>query len=356
MNNSDDPLLVYDGTDGPRTFRLTGASIQIGRDAQADLTLSDRSLSTRHCKIEPTQTGYKVVDLGSRNGTYVNDTMVEQRELYDGDEIRVGRRKIRYVESGEAETLYAQVSMLARRVHGRFGVDGLRSAAARFSTTAGKLGVAGLLVDSEEIRAAQKMQGVMRAMVERRKPQGIFEQIVDTLIDFTGAERGFFILHPSLGKRTKRGKGRKKKKAAKRKSERTVVAARNFDKEGVRDALAKISSTIDREVFEKGDPVIVTDASLDERYNENESIVDMRLRSILAVPVRGPGGPVGTIYLDNPLRARRVPRAPPAAHSDVRRPGGGRPSKRQAAHRERATPRGADHGQGRGGGAEPDPL
>ena len=209
MNNSDDPLLVYDGTDGPRTFRLTGATIQIGRDAKADLTLSDRSLSTRHCRIEPTQTGYKVVDLGSRNGTYVNDTLVEQRELYDGDEIRVGRRKIKDVEAGEAETLYAQVTMLARRVHGRFGVGGLRSAAARFSTTAGTLGVAGLLVDSEEIRAAQKMQGVMRAMVERRKPQGIFEQIVDTLIDFTGAERGFFILHPS-SRSVKRKKRRKK--------------------------------------------------------------------------------------------------------------------------------------------------
>ena len=310
MSISEEPLLVYDGTDGPRTFRLAGEPIQIGRDAKSDLTLSDRSLSTRHCRIEPTATGYKVVDLGSRNGTYVNDTLVEQRELYDGDLIKVGRRTMRFVESGEAETLYAQVAMLTGRVHRRFGLDGVRTAAARFSTTASQLGVQGLLVDSEEIRAAQKMQNVARAMVERRKPQGIFDEIVDTLIEFTRAERGFFILHPPSARAGKSGKAKSKRKSKARKGrkkaarngkrdERKVVAARNFDREGVRDALAKISSSIDRDAFERGDPIIVTDAALDERYNENESIVDMQLRSILAVPVQGPDGPVGTIYLDN---------------------------------------------------------
>jgi transcriptional regulator with PAS, ATPase and Fis domain len=77
------------------------------------------------------------------------------------------------------------------------------------------------------------------------------------------------------------------------------MAARNFDKEEIQDALAKVSKTIEREVVDKGTPIIVNDAPYDERYGGSDSIVDMRLRSVLAAPVRGAKGSVGTIYLDN---------------------------------------------------------
>jgi transcriptional regulator with GAF, ATPase, and Fis domain len=141
--------------------------------------------------------------------------------------------------------------------------------------------VGGLLAGSEEVEAARRLQSVVTAMIEERRPNGIFERIVDALIEFTGAERGFFIL------------------TGKAPDERRAVAARNFDREGVQDALAKISRTIERRTLESGDPVLVTDAGLDERFSGQDSIVGMRLRSILAVPVRGTEGPVGLIYLDN---------------------------------------------------------
>ena len=235
--------------------------------------------------------GWKVVDLESRNGTYVNDVLVKQRLLQDGDEIRLGRVLLRFFESGEEGDQIARVSQLVAGIHRHLGKDGVRKAAESFSTSAARLGVTGLLVSSETMRAAEHVQQVMNALVEERRPEAVFEMILDTLVSYTRAERGFFI-HAQE-------KGKKKKGAKKEDASQRVVAARNFDREEVKDALAKISRTVLRRAMESGEPVIVTDAVLDERFAGTDSITDMQLRSILCVPIRWRKNAIGTMYLDN---------------------------------------------------------
>jgi transcriptional regulator with GAF, ATPase, and Fis domain len=118
-------------------------------------------------------------------------------------------------------------------------------------------------------------------MIEERRPQAIFDRLLDTVIEFTRAERGFFLL------------------AGEAMDESQVVAARNFDHEAVKDALSKVSRTLARRTLETGDPVLVTDAAEDEGLKAQESVAGLRLRSVLTVPVRGPKGPIGLLYLDN---------------------------------------------------------
>ena len=67
----------------------------------AELRLADRSLSAQHCRVEPTGAGWKVVDLDSRNGTFVNDALVKQRLLEEGDRIRLGRSSLEFHESDD---------------------------------------------------------------------------------------------------------------------------------------------------------------------------------------------------------------------------------------------------------------
>jgi DNA-binding NtrC family response regulator len=290
MTEHDGPLLLLEGPGGETQFALRGGPVLIGRDPKADLRLTDRSLSARHCRLEPVGTGgYKVVDLESRNGTFVNGHAVRQRRLVDGDRLRLGRVEIAYRASAAAEELLAGVTRIVDRIHRRLGEPGVRQAAERFAAEAARLGLTDLLAASPEVRAAQLLQAVMRAMVEERRPQAVFDLLLDSLIEFTGAERGFFILHAPAAKGRKKGPP----------PERSIVAARNMGREAVQDAAAKISRTIERQVLERGEPVLVTDADVDERFTGTDSIVDMQLRSILAVPVPGVGGPGGTIYLDH---------------------------------------------------------
>ncbi len=74
----------------PGEFALGGEPVVIGRDPEADLTIADEKASRRHCVIEPADDAYRVRDLGSKNGTFVNGARVDTAPLSPGDRIRVG--------------------------------------------------------------------------------------------------------------------------------------------------------------------------------------------------------------------------------------------------------------------------
>jgi transcriptional regulator with GAF, ATPase, and Fis domain len=88
-------LIAIDGSLKGAVFPLKDAQISIGRDNSNDLVVDDLAASRCHCTIEfvPGQPGggrYKLVDLESRNGTFVNGLPVRERWLEQGDEIKVG--------------------------------------------------------------------------------------------------------------------------------------------------------------------------------------------------------------------------------------------------------------------------
>lgn len=89
-------LAISDGSptaaDGSAERREVGDSITVGRDETADLTLGVAGLSRQHAKVERRRDGYWVVDLGSRNGTFVNGEplVAGGTRLEDGDTIVLG--------------------------------------------------------------------------------------------------------------------------------------------------------------------------------------------------------------------------------------------------------------------------
>ena len=77
--------------------REVGAtSLTVGRDPSCEIHIDDPSLSRRHGMFEPTPTGVRFVDLGSRNGSWVNFQKVKEAELKPGDTVRMGALLITY--------------------------------------------------------------------------------------------------------------------------------------------------------------------------------------------------------------------------------------------------------------------
>jgi FOG: FHA domain len=64
--------------------------VLIGRQAGATLKISNASVSRRHALIEKEGDKFIIADLGSRNGTFVNDVPVKRRELQHGDRVKIG--------------------------------------------------------------------------------------------------------------------------------------------------------------------------------------------------------------------------------------------------------------------------
>lgn len=88
-------LHVYQGANKGASVLLATRPVSIGRRADKNvLPLNDGGVSTRHCEIRPTQKGFRVVDVGSKNGTFVNDERVKEKELQDGDLLAFGGTRI----------------------------------------------------------------------------------------------------------------------------------------------------------------------------------------------------------------------------------------------------------------------
>lgn len=79
------------------SFPVGAAPVTIGRSLDNAIAIhEDEYASARHARIEPLRDGLWIVDLGSTNGTYVNEQPVNGRErLREGDLVRIGETELR---------------------------------------------------------------------------------------------------------------------------------------------------------------------------------------------------------------------------------------------------------------------
>jgi len=74
-----------------RSFTFNQKEVVIGRDPESDIFLDNAGVSRNHARFELTPGGYVVEDLGSANGTYLNDELVTKKRVADDDIVRVGK-------------------------------------------------------------------------------------------------------------------------------------------------------------------------------------------------------------------------------------------------------------------------
>jgi signal transduction histidine kinase len=109
----------------------------------------------------------------------------------------------------------------------------------------------------------------------------VLNQVMDAVIDLTGAERGFLMLvDPDSG-------------------ETKLRAARNIEHETLERKDMEVSRTVIKSVLSNGEGILTTDAQKDSRFSGQTSVVFFGLRSVLCAPLRARGKVIGVIYVDN---------------------------------------------------------
>jgi len=89
-----------------KRFALEKEEMVLGRGSDADITIDRDSVSRRHAMITHQDKKYTVVDLGSTNGTYVNDVPVKHHDLGDGDLVKIGNTIFKFLTGGNVESAY----------------------------------------------------------------------------------------------------------------------------------------------------------------------------------------------------------------------------------------------------------
>ena len=111
----------------------------------------------------------------------------------------------------------------------------------------------------------------------------VLERVIDEVIATTRAERGFIMLRAADGQLAFR-------------------AARGIDRKTIEEPKFEISRSIVEGVALDARPVVTSDALHDAQYQRRESVMNLRLRSILCVPLLHKGTVLGVIYVDNRLQ------------------------------------------------------
>jgi serine/threonine-protein kinase PknK len=128
-----------------------------------------------------------------------------------------------------------------------------------------------------------------KEMARATRPELLPDRILDAAIELAGAERGFLI-------ERRRGQS---SGGGEEGVDWEVVAARNIDRENVRKGLRKVSRSITTRVLETGEAFRSDDAVNDEAIEPRASITELKLRSVLCVPLRVGEAVRGCLHVDN---------------------------------------------------------
>lgn len=100
-------LVCLEGAAFGQRLALDSGRAVLGRDPDCDYPLDDLEASWHHARIEPTADGFEIVDLASRNGTFVNHvTIVETTPLRDGDLVGIGSHVFKFLRRNTVELAY----------------------------------------------------------------------------------------------------------------------------------------------------------------------------------------------------------------------------------------------------------
>jgi len=141
--------------------------------------------------------------------------------------------------------------------------------------------VEALAREREALRALYEVGQTVNSTLELHD---VLNQVMDHIIELTGAERGFLMLRDEHT------------------GQLEFRVARNMERETINSSSFEVSRTIVDQVASEGMAVVTTNAQADPRFATQESIVAYSLRSILCVPLRARDRITGVIYADNRIK------------------------------------------------------
>jgi pSer/pThr/pTyr-binding forkhead associated (FHA) protein len=90
-------IVVLTGDAAGNEFTLDQPKISLGRGPDVDLDFDDSAMSREHVVFEFSDGGFRIRDLGSTNGTQVNDEVIKVANLDHGDRLRIGEHVFQFI-------------------------------------------------------------------------------------------------------------------------------------------------------------------------------------------------------------------------------------------------------------------
>ena len=243
-------------------FPLGDKEMSIGRDASNEVTLSDSSVSRRHCRIKKDSGGCTLFDLKSLNSTFVNDVPINKRLLQHGDRIKIGESLfLLHLHDTEMPTVSGKVTF---DEHISPSQETVRIRMADASH-----------LMARDLCALMKISASINSL---RNADELQRQLLELIFEVVPARRGAILLLDEDGEE--------------------FTSVYGLDRVNGPDATVAVSRTIAQQVRSEGVSILSNGIQESETFGAIESVITSHIESVLAVPLILFDKVLGVIYLD----------------------------------------------------------
>lgn len=259
-------LVANPGQDDERAVEVRVGATTIGRTKDNDVFVLHKSLSRQHARLEHDGTGTVIVDLDSKNGTFVNGSRVTRAEVRPGDAIRCGDVPLELRDGSKSSGAAWMPSSIAdsKRDATQLSIDEIIGARPPATATRAQDRLQVLLKVGQLLSAPHELDDLLR-------------EILDLLLRIMDVDRVALLMMDDAGELVPRVL----------KSARGGEPGRFY------------SEHIVRWVRDNGVAALFADAKLDARVGAAESILSQSICSSMCAPLRAKDRLLGVLYVDN---------------------------------------------------------
>ncbi len=243
----------------PRHFTLFKPVSTIGRALGNDVAVPTPGIAETHAQVLFDGRDFNLEEVDKAGEILVNGKKKRRARLVHGDRLILG----------DAELTFSMFDEPSREAAPQATKDATESSGMQLA------GVRKLYEFSEKLMTMKQLDELLEAML-------------DAVLEVTGGEKGLILLMDDALESEKSGEGKP-----------VVRASRHVNKEAITNTAGVISDSIVRRVLETGKAIIVSDALSDTQFGSSESVVALRLSSVMCAPLVSQGHVTGAMYVGN---------------------------------------------------------
>jgi transcriptional regulator with GAF, ATPase, and Fis domain len=241
------PCLKWSAPVGkPRTFPIFKKITSIGSAGGNDVCLDNGELADYHAQIIFDGRDFNLSEVDTHGKILVNGKKKRRSKLIHNDRVTLGDVELTF-------SLYDETT----------GVGSAPPNAA----------------DATELSGLRKLFEFSQRLMEVKSVSALLDELMDSVIDVTNADKGFLILIEDGDPR--------------------VAVARNLSHQALPNGVSHLSDSIIQRVMTTKRPLIVSDALHDEHFKSSESVMNLKLCSVMCAPLMAQGELLGILYVGN---------------------------------------------------------
>jgi transcriptional regulator with GAF, ATPase, and Fis domain len=230
----------------PRPFAVFKKITSIGSAGGNDIAIAGHGLADYHAQIIFDGRDFNLSEVDTRGKILVNGKKKRRCKLVHNDRLTLGEVELTF-------SLY----------------DEAVAAEPNSEDTA-----------ATEISGLRKLYEFSQRLMEVKSVSALLDELMDAVIEVTNADKGFLILIED-------------------KNEPRVAVARNLSQQNLPHGVRHLSDSILQRVMSTKRPLIVSDALHDEHFKASESVMNLKLCSVMCAPLMAQGELLGILYVGN---------------------------------------------------------